>query len=300
MRYDIEHRSDNVDDRRQRWLRPAAMIFGGAGAAGALVLATASLLPSNAPPQPPAEANVVATGAAKPSESAPSVSAPAGAQKNDDAKDFVAAILGDTELVWRDWFTKTKRTYREPRLVIFQAQIETGCGAGRSELGPFYCASDEKIYIDPAFFGEMADRYKAPGDFARAYVIAHEVGHHVQNLLGTAKTIRQEQQKEKGKGTADAEAEAETDDVTRQLELHADMLAGFWAHHAQKARQILEPGDVEAALKAITAFSEDHPELAPAAPKINGAYTRCWSGPRGTAAEKVKWFERGLKSGELD
>ena len=216
----------------------------------------------------------------------PQAAKPAAEADADSLKEFVSAILGDTEQVWHELFGKMNREYKEPHLVLFSTKVNTACGSASSALGPFYCAADEKVYIDLSFFQEMKDQYHAPGDFARAYVIAHEVGHHVQNLLGTTKDVRAGQ-----KGLSDDEAKL----MFVRLELQADFLAGVWAHHAERARHILEPGDLEAGLKAVAALGDHRANLDTRA----DANTGCWGGRHGTSEQRVRWFTRGFKTGDL-
>ena len=225
-----------------------------------------------------------------PQKPAEATAQPAAAAAASELKDFVSVILADTEDVWREQFGKMNRDYKKPVLVLFTGQAQTACGLGRAVLGPFYCPSDQKIYLDLGFFQAMKDRYHAPGDFARAYVIAHEVGHHVQNLLGTSEKVRSLQQ-----GLSEREASA----LSVRLELQADFLAGAWAHHAEKARHILEPGDVEAALKAVAVLGDDRPDRDPRADGALGSFTRCWDGHHGTSAQRVRWYTRGFTTGDL-
>jgi uncharacterized protein len=279
MRWNTGRRSENVEDQRR--IRPAGIVIG--GGIGALILAGVTMF-RGGEPQP-----LVGL----PPRAPEATAQPAGPAANPDEnslKDFVSAILGDTEDVWREQFVKMKREFKPPRLVLFTGSVQTACGLARSAVGPFYCPTDEKIYIDLSFFQEMKDRYHAPGDFARAYVIAHEVGHHVQKLLGISEPVRARQQ---------ALNEEEARALSVRLELQADFLAGAWAHHAQKARQILEPGDVDAALKAVTALGDDRPDLDPKGDAAAGSFTRCWDGRHGTSAQRVRWFTRGLKTGDL-
>jgi predicted metalloprotease len=204
--------------------------------------------------------------------------------------DFVSAILGDTEDVWREQFRAMKRTYEKPHLVLFSGQIRSACGIVRSTVGPSYCPLDQKIYIDLSFFKELEERYHATGDFARAYVIAHEVGHHVQKLLGILEKERAGQP-ELGKDPKEQS--------WIRLELQADFFAGVWAHRAHKARHILEPGDVEAALRLLTAIGDDHLPLDGHGDMDTRSMTRCWDRRHGTAQQKVRWFRRGLETGDL-
>ena len=279
MRWNNGNRIGHVEDRRH--IRPAAIAIG--GGIGAAILAFLAMF-RGGEPRP-----VVALQEKPPETTAQ----PAGRPANlgpDSLKDFVSAILGDTEDVWRDQFTKMKRKYKPPRLVLFAGQVQSACGRAEAEVGPFYCIEDERIYLDLGFFQEMKDRYHASADFAKAYVIAHEVGHHVQNLLGISKEVRTRQQ-----GLGDDEARA----LSVRLELQADFLAGAWAHHAQRARQILEPGDVDAALKALAVLGDKRPEVAPKGQAAGGSFTRCWDGQHGTSKQRVRWFTRGLETGDL-
>jgi uncharacterized protein len=280
MRWNSASRSENVEDQPR--IRPAGIAIG--GGIGAVILALVPMF-RGAEPRPAVESPPKSPAAAvQPASSAADLDP-------NSLKDFVSAILGDTEDVWREQFVKMKRDFKPPRLVLFTRSVITACGPARSALGPFYCPTDEKVFIDLSFFQEMKDRYHAPGDFARAYVIAHEVGHHVQKLLRISEPVRARQQ---------ALNEEEARALAVRLELQADFLAGAWAHHAQKARQILEPGDVEAALKAVAALGDDRPDKDAQGEAAAGSFTRCWDGRHGTAAQRVRWFTRGLKTGDLD
>jgi predicted metalloprotease len=213
-----------------------------------------------------------------------------GAPPADALKDFVSVVLGDTEDVWREQFRTMKRAYKEPHLVLFTGRVSSSCGIVGSAIGPSYCPRDEKIYMDLSFFKELEDRYHASGDFARAYVIAHEVGHHVQQLLGIPEKERTRQ------------PELSRDQKERlvvRLELQADYFAGVWAHHAQKARHILEPGDVEAVLSLLAAIGDDRLRLDALGDMDARSMTRCWDRRHGTAQQKVRWFRRGLQTGDM-
>ena len=279
MHWKDDRRSENVQDRRR--IRPAGIVIG--GGIGALILALVTLFRDAEPRQ------LVDSPQNHPQEAAQPASPPAKPAR-DPLKDFVSAILGDTENVWHEQFAKMNREYKEPRLVLFTGQVQTACGFARTALGPFYCPADEKIYIDVSFFEEMKDRYNAAGDFARAYVIAHEVGHHVQNLLGISEKVLARQRE-----LSDAEAK----ELSVRLELQADFLAGAWAHHADKARHILEPGDLEAALRAVAALGDDRHEPDPRRDVVTGSFTRCWDGRHGTSEQRARWFSRGFKTGDL-
>jgi predicted metalloprotease len=279
MRRKDDRRIENFEDRRR--IRPAQIVIG--GGIVALILGTVAMF-RGAEPRP-----LVDLPRNHPQAVAPPASPPADPQP-DPLKDFVSVILGDTENVWHELFKKMNREYKEPRLVLFTGQVQTACGFARAAIGPLYCPSDEKIYIDLSFFQEMKDRYHAPGDFGRAYVIAHEVGHHVQNLLGTGEKVRARQRK-----LSDVEASQ----LSVRLELQADFLAGAWAHHADRARHILEPGDLEAALKAVAALGDDRHGPEQERDAVTGSFTRCWDGRHGTAEQRARWFSRGLKTGDL-
>ena len=197
---------------------------------------------------------------------------------------FVSTILADTEDVWRAQFKQMGGTYREPKLRLFRGAEPTACGTGQAAMGPFYCPGDEKVYIDLAFYETMRTRLGAPGDFAQAYVIAHEVGHHVQNLMGiTAKIDGM-----RGRGS-----EAQQNALSVRLELQADCFAGIWAHDAQGARQILEQGDVEEALNAASQIGDDTLQRKSQGQIIPESFTH------GSSAQRVKWFKLGLQTGNV-
>jgi len=204
--------------------------------------------------------------------------------KNDPQAKFVAVVLGDTEDVWRKIFSESGKNYRDPKLVLFRGSTPTACGKGKSAMGPFYCPGDQKIYLDLGFFDEMRSRYKAPGDFAQAYVIGHEVGHHVQQITGVMRKVRQMQ---------DGKSEAEANALSVKLELQADCFAGIWGHHADKARKILESGDVEEALSAATAIGDDTLQRQAGGTIVPESFTH------GSSADRVRWFKKGLESGEM-
>lgn len=213
------------------------------------------------------------------------VSAPAQKPPADDPEArFVSMVLADTEDTWTDLFRQGGRQYREPRLVLFSGATPTACGMGRSAMGPFYCPPDQKVYIDLGFYDELKHKFGASGDFAQAYVIAHEIGHHVQNLLGIADQVRAAQQRV---------GEAQGNQLQVLMELQADCLAGVWAHHADKARQVLEHGDIEEGLRAAAAIGDDRIQ------KRTQGYTVPESFTHGTSAQRVEWFKRGIDTGDL-
>jgi predicted metalloprotease len=198
--------------------------------------------------------------------------------------DFVSVVLGSTEDVWSDIFRRTSATYRAPALVMFSNAVDSGCGLAQSAVGPFYCPLDSKVYLDLGFFYDLQYQLDAPGDFARAYVIAHEVGHHVQNLLGRADLVHQAQARA---------SEKEANQLSVRLELQADCYAGIWAHFAQAEYQMLEPGDIEEALNAASQIGDDRLQAQGQGYVVPDSFTH------GSSAQRYKWFQTGYRSGVL-
>jgi hypothetical protein len=203
---------------------------------------------------------------------------------DDQQAKFVKVVLADTEDVWAKLFAEEGKTYVDPTLVLFRDQVESACGLANSAVGPFYCPGDQKLYLDLAFCQELQDRFKAPGDFAVAYVIAHEVGHHIQNLNGISAKMAQ-LRSQVGK--------TEYNKYSVKLELQADFLAGVWAHHANKMKNILEPGDIEEALKAANAIGDDRLQKQATGTVVPDAFTH------GTSAQRVYWFKKGFETGDV-
>ncbi len=199
------------------------------------------------------------------------------------AAQFVARVLGDTEDVWNDLFQRQGLDYAEPQLVLFSGAVESACGSASAAVGPFYCPLDSRIYIDLAFFDELSQRFGAPGDFAQAYVIAHEVGHHVQNLLGTADRVH---------AMRDRVSEREYNQLSVQLELQADFYAGVWVHHAERVRDVLEMGDIEEGIGAAEAIGDDRLQRQTQGYVVPDSFTH------GTSEQRVRWFRKGLESGD--
>lgn len=197
---------------------------------------------------------------------------------------FVSTVLADTEDVWKDVFAKGGATYQEPRLVLFRGATQTACGQGQAAMGPFYCPGDQKVYIDLGFYETLKNKLGAPGDFAQAYVIAHEVGHHVQNLLGISGKVDQM------RGRV---SKADYNVLSVKLELQADCFAGVWANHAQSARQILEQGDVEEAMNAAAKIGDDALQRSSGGAVVPESFTH------GTSAQRQRWFDTGLKNGSV-
>ena len=197
---------------------------------------------------------------------------------------FVSTVLADTEDVWKDVFSKAGKQYQEPRLVLFRGATPTACGTGQAAMGPFYCPGDQKVYIDLAFYETLKTRLGAPGDFAQAYVIAHEVGHHVQNLLGISAKM------DEMRGRV---SQTEYNALSVRLELQADCLAGVWAHHAQNARQILDNGDVDEAMNAAAKIGDDALQRSGGGAMVPESFTH------GTSAQRQRWFNAGLQGGSV-
>jgi len=209
---------------------------------------------------------------------------PAGPEISDRTREFVAVVLKDTEDVWRERFHAIGRQYRDPHLVLFSEATQSACGFAQSATGPFYCPEDQRVYLDTSFFRELDHRFHAPGDFAKAYVIAHEIGHHVQNLLGWSEMIQRAEQRA-GKRSANK--------LSVRLELQADYLAGVWAYHANRTKHILEAGDIESALAAATAIGDDRLQRQTQGYVVPDSFTH------GTSAQRVRWFRRGIETGDL-
>jgi predicted metalloprotease len=278
MKWRDRRRSENVEDRRGQRLGTGARV-GGIGGLGLLVVVVVGMLLGVDPME---LLQGVPTASLPPSADVgvPPGSAPA----LDEGAEFVAVVLADTEDVWQAVFAASGRRYEEPVLVLFTDQVSSACGFASAATGPFYCPADQRLYIDLGFFEELRDRFQAPGDFAQAYVIAHEVGHHVQNLLGISGRLRRLQSQG---------SESEANRLSVALELQADCLAGVWAHHAQRTQGILEPGDIEEALGAASAVGDDRLQRRAGGTVAPDSFTH------GTSAQRAGWFGRGFESGDI-
>jgi hypothetical protein len=210
---------------------------------------------------------------------------PAAGAPTDEGADFVSVVLADTEDTWSALFAQAGSRYQPPKLVLFSQVVRSACGMAQSAMGPFYCPPDQAVYIDLDFYRELRDRFGAPGDFAQAYVIAHEVGHHVQTLLGTSEQVRAAQQRA---------GEAQANALSVRLELQADCYAGVWAHHAQRSRQVLEAGDIEEGLGAAAAIGDDRLQQQTQGRVVPESFTH------GSSQQRVEWFSRGLEQGSLE
>lgn len=273
MRLDDSRESDNVEDRRSSGPR-----IGGRGTIGigTIVLALVAMYFG----VDPSVVLQMAEGPPAQQQQGPTTRPPA----NDPQAIFVSKVLGETEDTWSTIFQKDlNRQYVAPKLVLFRGATPTACGTGQSAMGPFYCPGDSKVYIDLAFFDELQNRFKAPGDFAQAYVIAHEVGHHVQHLLGISDQVDNLRRRNPSQANA----------LSVRVELQADCFAGLWAQRANAARNILESGDVEEALGAATAIGDDRLQ------KQSQGYAVPDSFTHGSSAQRVRWFKRGLESGNI-
>jgi predicted metalloprotease len=203
--------------------------------------------------------------------------------QNDAQLEFVKRVLGSTETTWGDIFSRNGSTYREPKLRLFTGQVESACGVAGASVGPFYCPGDERVYIDLSFYDELQSRFRAPGDFAQAYVIAHEVGHHVQNLLGVSDKVTAMQRRA---------SEAQANRLSVMLELQADCYAGVWGYYA-KQRNILDPGDLEEALRAASAIGDDRLQKEAQGYAVPDSFTH------GTSEQRTRWFRQGFDSGDM-
>jgi uncharacterized protein len=276
MRWESGRRSENVEDRRG--FSVSRRVAG--GGIGTLLLVLVALYFGVDPSIILNQGQMPIPGSGVPTQSAPYSAAPEEMQ----LAEFVSVVLADTEDTWQGLFRSMGKTYEEPKLVLFSQAVESACGMASAAMGPFYCPMDHKVYIDLSFYNDLKNRFGAPGDFAQAYVIAHEVGHHVQNLLGIA---------EKVQSLRSRASETEANKLSVMMELQADCLAGVWAYHADKARKILEDGDVEEALNAASKIGDDRMQ------RQGRGYVTPDSFTHGSSAQRVRWFKRGLQSGNL-
>ena len=277
MKWEGNRQSDNVEDRRSGGSSGGSM---GGRSIGIGSIAIALVVSYFLGVSPMTVLNVLSGGSAPSSQQAPAHKPPA----DDRMAQFVSTVLGDTEDVWSKVFTQGGSTYKEPKLVLFRGATATACGQGQAAMGPFYCPGDQKVYIDLGFYETLKNQLGAPGDFAQAYVIAHEVGHHVQNLLGISAKMDQMRSRV---------SETEYNALSVRLELQADCFAGVWANHAQEARQLLEAGDVEEAMNAAARIGDDALQGARGGSVVPESFTH------GTSAQRQRWFNNGLKNGSV-
>ena len=274
MRWTGRRQSSNVDDQRGRGFGGGGMLTkGGLGIGGIVIVVVISLILGKNP-LTLLEQTGMTTGDNTTEQQVQLT------PQQEEQKQFVATVLADTEDVWN----KLLPNYAEPTLVLFSNQVESACGMASSASGPFYCPPDEKVYIDLSFYDELQSRFQAPGDFAQAYVIAHEVGHHVQHLMGITDKIHAMQ------GQI---SEEEYNKLSVRLELQADFFAGVWAHHANKMQNILEPGDLDEALQAATAIGDDRLQQQSQGYVVPDSFTH------GTSEQRARWFRKGFETGDV-
>ena len=281
MRWKGRKQSTRVEDRRG--MKPAAKGGAALGGGAILLLVIYTLLTGEDPGQ---LAEVLTQNQAS-VQPGPSSQAPgsAGGAPQDELGQLAAVVLADTEETWPGLFRAMGAQYEPPTLVLFSDAVSSACGYNSAAVGPFYCPGDSKVYIDLGFFTELERRFGAPGDFAQAYVLAHEVGHHVQNQLGISAEVRRRQA---------AMSRSDANAMSVRVELQADCLAGVWAHHAHRERQLLEPGDVEEGLAAAAAIGDDNIQ------RQSRGYVSPESWTHGSSEQRVRWFRRGLESGDPD
>jgi predicted metalloprotease len=277
MKWEGEEQSSNVEDRRG--MGKKGLAIGGAGAL--IVVVVAALLGID-----PQKVNQFLGGMqAGGQQGGQGEERPLTAEEK-RSKDFAATILRFTEKVWDEQFQKIGKKYSKPHMVLFSEQVDTGCGSAPSAVGPFYCPADKTVYLDPTFFDELQNKLGgSKGEFSQAYVIAHEVGHHVQNLLGYSRKADEMQR--------NASSKAEANEWSVRLELQADYLAGVWAHHGQEEFNFIEPGDIESAIKTANAIGDDRLQ------KRATGFTSPEKYTHGTSAQRLKWFRAGFETGDL-
>ncbi|MEW5967640.1 MAG: neutral zinc metallopeptidase [Pseudomonadota bacterium] len=272
MRWERGRRSENIEDRRGMRVGRKGALGGGIGA---IVLALVAMYFGVDPSVVLNQAgNLAPTQEEQPATFSP---------EEEKLKAFMSVVLADTEDVWGALFQASGQRYPAPKLVLFSGAVESACGFAEAAMGPFYCPADQKLYLDMRFFNDLASRHDAPGDFAQAYVVAHEVGHHVQTLLGVSKQVHAARQRA---------GEAEGNALQVRMELQADCFSGVWAHHAHQQRQILEPGDTEEALAAAAGVGDDRLQQQARGYVVPDSFTH------GSSEQRMRWFKRGLQGGD--
>jgi len=274
MRWKDGRESDNVEDRRGMSVSRGAKI-GGLGGLGLVAVVLIGMFLGIDP-------SALLQGVSETQNTSVTSQQNGGSRAHDEMGRFVAVVLGDTEDVWAEVFRKMGRTYEEPKLVLFSQAVQSACGMAGSATGPFYCPADHKVYLDLSFFEDMRTRFGASGDFAQAYVIAHEVGHHVQNLLGILDKIQRLQSRS---------SSSDRNKLSVMMELQADCFAGVWANKAHESRQILESGDIEEGLNAASAIGDDRIQKRTQGRVVPDAFTH------GSSEQRVRWFRIGLERG---
>ena len=273
MRWEHGRRSENIEDRRGLHVSRKGLAGGGIGIiAIALIALFFGVDPA-----------VVLNQAGNLAPPQTETAQPAFSPEEERLKEFMSVVLADTEDVWGELFQRSGQQYQQPTLVLFSGAVQSACGFAESAMGPFYCPADRKLYLDMSFFNDLAQRHDAPGDFAQAYVLAHEVGHHIQTLLGISEQVHAARQR-----TSEVEGNA----LQVRMELQADCFSGVWAHHADQARQILEPGDIEEALAAAAGVGDDRLQKQARGYVVPDSFTH------GSSEQRMRWLKRGLQSGD--
>ena len=272
MRWESGRRSDNIEDRRGMGLGGKGLVGGGIGTVGRALIARLMGVDPGSGLNQLADAPRTEQAANAPTD-----------PREERLKEFVSVVLADTEDTWGELFRRSGAQYANPKLVLFSGAVQSACGHAQAAMGPFYCPGDHKLYLDMSFFDDLARRHDAPGDFAQAYVIAHEVGHHVQTLLGIAEKVQAARQRA---------GEAESNRLQVRMELQADCFAGIWAHHADKARGILERGDLEEALGAAAGVGDDRLQRQARGHVVPDSFTH------GSSEQRMRWFQIGAQTGE--
>jgi uncharacterized protein len=278
MRLDDQDESSNVEDRRGAGGGFGGGIGRGGIGIGTVVIALAASYFFGIDP------SVILGLASNVERQAPAQVAAHKPPANDEMARFVSKVLGSTESTWEQVFREGGKNYRPPHLVLFSGATPTACGTGQAAMGPFYCPSDQKVYIDLSFYHDLKVRFHAPGEFAEAYVIAHEVGHHVQNLLGISDKVRRAQQ---------GASKAKVNSLSVRLELQADCFAGVWGHRADATKHIIEPGEIQQALTAASAIGDDRLQQQSQGRIVPESFTH------GSSEQRMRWFMRGMDSGDL-
>ncbi len=282
MRLDDERESDNIEDRRGAGGGGGFGFPGGRGGIGLGGIVLALVVSYFTGINPMTLLGIIDQAPVHHQASAPAAHKP---PADDAMARFVAKVLASTEDTWRDIFRAAGKHYEDPKLVLFTGSTPTACGTGQAAMGPFYCPGDRKVYIDLAFYRDLKERFHAPGEFAEAYVIAHEVGHHVQNLLGISEKVQHARQRA---------GETEGNALSVRLELQADCLAGVWGKRTDTMKHVMEPGELEQALTAAAAIGDDRLQQQARGRIVPESFTH------GSSAQRVRWFKRGFESGDMN
>lgn len=278
MRWQNRRLSDNVEDRRGSGGGGGGGIRN-LGIGGVIIIVVLALITKQSPTQLLNKVSQSTGGNTEQTTTSQTVTT-----GSDEEARFASTVLANTEDVWTELFKEMNKEYQAPKMVLFSDVDQSGCGTAQSAMGPFYCPADDRVYLDLSFFNEMEQRFKVVGDFSKAYVIAHEVGHHIQNLLGISRKVQ---------AMRSQLSETEYNKLSVKLELQADFLAGVWAHHAQKMDNILDPGDIEEALNAASAVGDDKLQEAANGRVVPDAFTH------GTSAQRMRWFRKGFETGDI-